>query len=137
MAKKTPKPFEPRKPVPKPVRPELSTDRKSMADRQEQRLSKELKFKQTKGSGNQPWPSQKGDGQDHEFVFEAKRDKGSGITVGPGVIGKLVREARTLDKHPVLLLTIDAMPAPLPKDWVVIEASLFRSLFPEKTDGER
>lgn len=96
-----------------------------------------MKFRQTKGSGNQPWPSQKGDGQDFDFVFEAKRDKGSAITVGPGVVGKLLREAHVLGKHPVLLLTIDGMPEPLPKDWAVIPMTLFRALFPERVDGDR
>lgn len=79
----------------------------------------------------------KGDAQAPEFVFEMKRIKGENIVVGPGVVGKVVREARVLGKEPVLVLTIDGMPEPLPKDWVLVTAALFRSLFPkENEDGE-
>lgn len=133
MPSRGPKPHTPKIPKPKMWdAPPAPTDRKSLSQKQETRLSQELDVDLTRGSGNQPWPRMKGDAQEKRFVHEMKRIKGENIVVGPGVVGKVCREARMLGKDPVLVLTVDGMPEPLPKDWVVIPASLFRELFPKE-----
>lgn len=116
--------------------PPEATDRKTLSTKQEERLAVELDTNLTPGSGNQPFPSQKGDAQEDEFVMEMKRVKGASITVDAHIIGKVYREAMMLGKHPVLLLTCDGMPDPIPKDWAIVPASLFRSLFPKENDDD-
>lgn len=116
---------------------EEPTDRKSLSLVQEKRLSVELGFKLTKGSGNQQRPSQKGDGQTDRVVYELKRAKGSSITVSEQVIAKVCKEAAHMGKEPVLVVTLDGIARHLPRDWALVPAGFFRDLLGEDTfDGK-
>lgn len=104
------------------------TDRKSLSMKQETRLSQEIGFDLTPGSGNQPWPGMKGDGSHPQFQFELKRTKTGCIVVGEGDIAKICLEAARLGKDPAVVMTIEGMADHLPSDWVAIPAEAFRWL---------
>ncbi len=107
---------------------EPKIDRKTLSDKQEARLAEEMGFKQTKGSGNQRWPSMKGDGDWPGYKVELKRSKKDSICVDAQVIRKITREATKVGKEPMLLVTADGMPEPLDKDWAIIPARVLRGL---------
>ena len=122
---KQPKPYTPK--IPKPVMwnaEEKSSKKTSMEN--EKRLSKEIGFELTPGSGNQHWPGGKGDGTHPNYMFELKETKHARISIGARDVGKLCREAAVVGKDPVLVLSAYALPDPIPKDWVAVPAQVFR-----------
>lgn len=104
----------------------ISVKEKSL--RTEARLADEIGFVTTPGSGNQHWPSGKGDGKHPVFMFEIKEtDKGS-ISIGSRDIGKLYREASNVGKEPAIILTARGIPDPIPKDWVCVPSEVFTDM---------
>jgi hypothetical protein len=107
---------------------EAESSVKATSLKNEERLSEEIGFALTPGSGNRDWPGMKGDGAHPRFMFELKETKYARISVGGKDIGKLCREAAAVGKDPALVLSAYALPDPLPKDWVAVPASVFRYL---------
>lgn len=123
--KKKPKPLEPKKPQPKMWNEEVkSTKKKSLEN--EQRLSKEIGFVCTPGSGNGPWASKKGDGTHPIFMFECKETKHASIRIAGKDIRKLVQEAALVGKFPALVVSAYRLSEPLPKDWVAVPGEAFK-----------
>jgi len=114
----------------------LSPKKKSLKN--EKRLSEEVGFRLTPGSGNRDWPGMKGDGSHPEFMFELKETQKPSIRVSESVVAKLYREAGAVGKDPVLVLSAYGLTDPLPKDWVVIPVETFRKLLEcvEAQNGE-
>jgi Holliday junction resolvase len=128
--KPKPQKFSPKKPCPLMWDdPEENQKQKSLKN--ERRLSKKLDFKLTPGSGNRVWPGDKGDGQTKRFMFECKETKFPRISVGENDLLKLVSEANTAGKEPVLVLSIYGMSEFIPKDWVAMPADVFKWLVDE------
>lgn len=124
---KIPKTHSPKKPIPKMwVEKEPSVKRKSLNN--EERLSEDLDFKLTPGSGNKSHPTHKGDGQTKRFVYELKETEKDSLTLSYKVLSKLYREASIIGKDPVLVMSLYGLPSPLPKDWVVIPIDVFNKL---------
>lgn len=112
---------------------------KIKSQKTELRLSREIGFKLTPGSGNQCWPKGKGDGSLPTLMFEHKETAGSSISVNALAIGKLYKEATTVGKDPVLLLSVHGMPEPLPKEWAAIPVGLFKAMlgaYLKEQDGD-
>ena len=106
---------------------------KTKSLKNEKRLSQKLGFKLTPGSGNQDWPSKKGDGVTKEFVFECKETERDRFSLTPDVLGKIYREASTTGKNPVLVISMYGMPDPIPKEWAMVPIEVFNEL----TQGDR
>jgi len=114
----------------KPKMWDKEEDSVSMKSRKnEKRLSKEVGFQLTKGSGNQPWVSDKGDGKSDDFVFELKETKHKKISVNSRVIEKICKEAAAVGKSPVLILSAYGLPEYLPNEWAVMPVEVFTELF--------
>ena len=116
-----------RKPTPKMwMTEEPSVKKKSLAN--EKRISKKLGFKLTPGSGNQDWPSRKGDGVTQEFVFELKETIKDRFTISPDVLAKVCREAGIVGKVPVLVVSMYGLEDPIPKEWAMIPIDSFNEM---------
>lgn len=100
----------------KPSKPEKSV--RKIADARDKKMAKQLHAKTTPNSGSRPMASQKGDHQGHDTVVETKGTDKDRLSIGPDVIGRLCRQAVTMYKQPILVMTMEAMPEPLPKTWV-------------------
>lgn len=120
------KEFTPKKPRPKMWSETLSPKRKSLKN--EKRLSKEVGFRLTPGSGNLDWAGCKGDGSHPDFIFELKETEKASIRISESVVAKLYREAAAIGKDPVFILSAYGLSEPLPKDWVVIPVDVFKKL---------
>lgn len=94
----------------------------------EKRLSKEIGFKCTPGSGNQKWVSSKGDGNSEEFKYECKETKKRNLTIKGDDIEKIVKEAAMDDKYPAMVLSIYGLKDNIPKDWVVVPAEVWKGM---------
>jgi len=70
----------------------------------EKKLAKDVKGKRVAGSGSH-WSS-KGDVKHPEFLFECKTTAHDSYAVGLKTLDKIVKEAQTVGKTPVLLLDI-------------------------------
>ncbi len=103
-------------------------DNRSRSVRHEQRLAKDLSSRTTPNSGATPFVGAKGDLQDDQFVWQAKLTKQSSLSLGSGVLMEVSRQAAALNKHPALALTLEGLPDPLEKDWVVIPAHVFKEM---------
>lgn len=126
-----PKEHQPKKPAPKMWETEkVSVKKQSLAN--ERRISKKLGFKLTPGSGNQAWPSRKGDGTTDEFVFELKETIRDRFTITPEVLAKLWREAGTAGKHPALVISMYGLEEPVPKEWVAVPMEVFNEMKEQK-----
>ncbi len=131
-----PKEHLPKKPAPKMwTTEEVSVKKKSLNN--EKRISKKLGFTLTPGSGNQAWPSRKGDGVTDEFVFELKETIKDRFTITPDILAKLYREAGTVGKHPALVLSMYGLEDPLPKEWVAVPMDVFEELVERWTIQEK
>lgn len=128
------KPHTPKKPRPKMWDLEVSTKKKSMEN--EARLSEEVGFDLTPGSGNQHWPGGKGDGSHPMFMFELKETKHQRISISTKDLAKLCREAGTVGKDPAVILSAYGMPDPIPKDWVAVPAGTFRYLLSKVSEDD-
>jgi hypothetical protein len=128
---KAPKNLPPRKPTPKMWDEQEPEDVKTKSLRNEKRLSQKLGFKLTPGSGNQAWPSRKGDGVTKDFVFECKETEKDRFNVTPDVLGKIYREASTTGKDPALVISMYGIPDPIPKEWVAVPLEVFNNLINE------
>lgn len=115
------------KPTPKMwTTEEPSVKRKSLNN--EKRISKKLGFKLTPGSGNQDWPTRKGDGTTAEFVYELKETIKDRLSLTSDVLAKICREAGTVGKHPALVLSMYGLEDPIPKEWVAVPIDVFEEL---------
>jgi Holliday junction resolvase len=106
---------------------------KTTSLKNEKRLSKEMGFKLTPGSGNQAWPSKKGDGNSLDLMYECKETIKDRFNITPDVLAKLCREAATIGKDPVLVVSMYGMPEPIPKEWAMVPIDVFNQM----TQGER
>lgn len=109
----------------------VSVKKRSMMN--EKSIADYLGFELTPGSGNQDWPSKKGDGSNGPFRFEMKETTSSRISVNESVIGKICQEARATSQTPVLILSAYGLPDPYPKRWVAMPIEAFRALVQEGT----
>jgi hypothetical protein len=124
---KKPLQFIPQKPSPNMwSKEESSTKQKSMDS--ERRLADRFGFETTPGSGNQAWPSKKGDFGGERFMVEHKETKGPRISINAGVVGKLCREASAVGKTPVLILSAHGLPEPIPTEWAVLPVAVYDEL---------
>ena len=108
---------------------EQSVKRKSLDN--EKRLSQKINFQLTKGSGNQPYISKKGDGKTERFVFECKETKSNILKVEGVELVKLWGNAIKAGKDPILVLSIYGICEPVPQDWVAMPVELFNELIKE------
>lgn len=86
----------------------------------EKRLSEEVGFRCTPGSGNQKWVSSKGDGSSSDFLYECKETKKRNITIKGDDIEKIVKEAAIVGKTPAIVFSVYGLMDNIPKDWVAI-----------------
>lgn len=91
----------------------------------EKRLSKELDFKCTPGSGNQKWAHSKGDGSSDDYLYECKETKKRNILIKGDDVEKIVKEAAMVGKIPVIVFSIYGLEDNIPKDWVAIPKEYF------------
>lgn len=120
---KKPKDHTPSKPHPTMWETEKSSVKKTSL-KNERRLSLELGFDLTPGSGNTRWITRKGDGNTSRFMVECKETKGKRLVISEEVLTKLCREASAAGKEPLLVVSVYGLAEPLPKDWVIIPAFL-------------
>lgn len=130
---KTPKEFQPKRPTPKMWEEREPDPVKTKSLRNEKRLSKKLGFKLTPGSGNQAWPSRKGDGNTSKIMFECKETERDRFTITPDILSKLCKEAGTIGSSPALVISMYGLQEPIPKEWVAIPIEVFNEL----TQGEQ
>ncbi len=67
-------------------------------------------------------------------MYECKETKFPRISVGENDLLKLVSEAKTVGKIPVLVLSIYGMSEIIPSDWVVVPADVFKCLLDDVGD---
>lgn len=95
--------------------------------RQEKRLAKEHGLKTTVMSGALPSVWQKEDGFDPDFQVQMKDTKGKDARIVTlDVLEVLVKNAYTLGKHPMLMITFANVGIPVPQDWVMIPADVWK-----------
>jgi len=104
------------------------------SDKNERRLADELGFSLTRGSGCTAWPLAKGDGSHPRIMFECKETASASLSLGKRVVQKLCKEACAVGKEPALILSVYGLPDPIPKDWVVVQASFFKELLDGLSD---
>jgi len=112
------------KPVPKLFRNDNKSV-KSISLKNEKRLSKEIGFNLTVGSGNRPWISQKGDGNKGHFIFECKETDKASISINKVDVLKIVAQARDIGKDPAIVMSAYGLPDGIPKDWVAVPSDVF------------
>lgn len=101
------------------LNPKQEVNRKR-SQKQERRLASDLNMRTTPNSGATPWASQKGDLQSSEHVVEAKTTKADRFTITHDLLIKITQEARRTGRQPVVLITLETMPNPIPKDWALV-----------------
>lgn len=94
------------------------------ATRHETRMAEVLRARLTPNSGALPMPSQKGDLQGEDMLWQAKLTEGQRIVISAEVVDEVCRQAAAVGKEPGIIVTVEGMPDPLPKDWILIPASL-------------
>lgn len=94
----------------------------------ENRLQDVLKSKVTPNSGALPNISFKGDLQDDLFVWQAKLTDKDRFTITSEVLVELKRQASLNSKWPAVALTLEGLPDHLEQDWVMLSASVFKTL---------
>lgn len=94
----------------------------------ENRLQKVVRSKVTPNSGALPNISQKGDLQDGLFVWQAKLTEKDNFKLTSDVIVEICRQASLNSKWPAIVLTLEALPKHIEKDWVVLPANVFQDL---------
>ena len=93
---------------------------------QEKKMAKALGGRVQPASGALPY--YKGDIKADRYLIEAKTTTKKSYTLTRALLGKIDSEAENIRKTPVLALSFESMPAPIPKDWVLIPFSEFRRL---------
>jgi len=132
---KTPKgDYSPRKPRPNVFDSDARSPSKKARDN-EKVVANILGTQVTPGSGNQPWPTGKGDHKHPTMMFEQKETGAARLSIGERVIGKLCREAGVVGKDPVLIVSAD-LPDPLPRDWVFVPLPLFAEMLKAYEESE-
>lgn len=101
----------------------LTTRRRSGA--QERRIARDLGAKLTPNSGA---GIEKSDAVDARFRYEMKTTTAGRVPVSSSVLRKIWVEAVASGKHPVVVVTMESMRYPTPKDWVLLEKYVFEML---------
>jgi len=109
------------------------------SQKQENRLSKQLGAALTPNSGATPDAKSDAVGPDDRpgpnFRYEMKTTKAKKMPVGIAELAKIWKEAIATGRRPVMSVTMEAMDSgPAPKDWVVMELSVFQELTGEGED---
>jgi len=98
-----------------------------VSDAQERRVSEELSCRRTKNSGATSMA--KSDAYDDRFRYEMKVTTRRQFPVNVDTLRKIWSEAMATGKLPVVVVTMDSMEHPAPKDWVLIEKTTFEEIF--------
>jgi len=102
----------------------------------EKRLQEVVRSKTTPNSGALPNISQKGDLQDGLFVWQAKLTQNDYFKLTAPVIVEICRQASLNTKWPGIVLTLEALPKHIEKDWVVLPANVFQDLIDTYTEKD-
>jgi hypothetical protein len=93
---------------------------------QERRLADDLGARLTPNSG--ATTRAKGDAVDARFRYEMKTTTKKQVPVDVKVLRKIWDEAVATGHLPVVVVTMDGMEPPVPKDWILIEKTTFVAL---------
>ena len=105
------------------------TQQRKWSQQQEKRFAKAVGGKLTPNSGSRPMPSQKGDFQDDDLLWEHKGSRvESRLVLDATIIGKVYREAHMAGKRPAIGLTLGGLPSPPPQDWVAVPLAVWEDL---------
>lgn len=99
---------------------------KAVSQKQETRLAEDLGARLTPNSG--ATTRAKGDAVDKRFRYEMKITTKKQFPVDIKVLSKIWDEAAATGHLPAVVVTMDSMEVPVPKDWVVIEKATFAAL---------
>lgn len=95
--------------------------------RQERRLSKEHGLRTTIMSGALPSVWQKEDAYDADFQVQMKRTEGKDARIITlEALEVLVKNAYSVGRHPMLMVTFAAVSIPVPQDWVLVPADVWK-----------
>jgi len=98
------------------------------SQRQERRVAKEVRGTVTPNSGATPFGSKKGDVQTEGLLIEAKLTNKDRFTVTESLIRKVNREAYKAGKKPCMVVTLEALPNHVEKDWVLMPLSVLKEI---------
>jgi|13_taG_2_1085334.scaffolds.fasta_scaffold02454_10 hypothetical protein len=83
-------------------------------------------------SGASPWLSYKGDVSADHFVYQCKTTDKNRYSLSEKVLGEIYRQAKLTAKEPAMVVRMEAIRDPIPKEWVCIPMSLWRQIIGEE-----
>tara|TARA_B100001057_G_scaffold343736_1_gene344664 strand:+ start:313 stop:699 length:387 start_codon:yes stop_codon:yes gene_type:complete len=83
-------------------------------------------------SGASPWISHKGDVSSDSFIYQCKTTDKKRYTLSEKVLGEVYRQAKLTSKEPAMVVRMEAIRDPIPKEWVCVPMSLWRDIIGEE-----
>jgi hypothetical protein len=81
---------------------------------------------QVAGSGNQP--GRPGDTMGTQFLRDGKATRGAGITIKAEWLRKIVGQALSMGRVPLIEVRMEGADLPVPTDWVLLPAEDFQEI---------
>jgi hypothetical protein len=100
-------------------------------DKHEEETAIKVKGKTQPNSGASPWLSFKGDVSSDDFLYQCKTTDKNRYTLSQKVLAEIYRQAKLTGKEPAMVVRMEAIPSPIPSEWVCIPIEVWQQIIEE------
>ena len=124
------------KPTGKSPKPTTFLGKKELTNRERGDLHEEESAKKVGGrtqpnSGASPWLTYKGDVTSEDFLYQCKTTDKSRFTLSQKVIAEIYRQAKLTGKEPAIIIRLEGVSNPLPREWVCVPMEVWQDILGE------
>ena len=101
-------------------------------DQHEIETAKKVGGRAQPNSGASPWLSYKADVSTEDFLYQCKTTDKDRYTLSKKVIAEIYRQATLVGKDPAIVVRLEAVPEPLPCEWVAVPIATWRRIIGEE-----
>jgi len=123
---------EGKKPTPNVFASPRKLTNRERGDQHERETATKVGGRTQPNSGASPWLSHKGDVSSDSFVYQCKTTDKNRYTLSEKVLGEIYRQATLTSRQPAMVVRMEAIPDPIPNEWVCIPMSLWRQIIGEE-----
>jgi hypothetical protein len=122
----------------KSPKPNTFLEKKALTNRErgdlhEVETAKKVGGRAQPNSGASPWLSYKADVSSEDFLYQCKTTDKDRYTLSKKVIAEIYRQAKLTGKDPAIVIRLEAVPEPLPCEWVAVPIETWRRIIGEDT----
>lgn len=107
--------------------PKKKTNRQR-GDEHEELTAQKVGGRTQPNSGASPWLTFKGDVSSDSFLYQCKTTDKNRYSLSQKVLAEIYRQAKLTGKEPAMVVRMEAIPSPIPNEWVCIPMAVWQDI---------